>query len=313
MVMEMKATRYGYSEALLKLGETNPTVVVLDADLSKSTTTNTFHKKFPQRAYNIGIAEQNMLGTAAGLAIAGKTPYVSTYGVFVSGRAYDQIRTTICYTDLNVKIGGAHGGISVGPDGATHQALEEIGLMRSLPNMTVLVPCDYHETYKATLASATIAGPVYIRFGREAVPILTTPDTPFEFGKGVIVQDGSDVSIIACGSMVYEAMVAAEELKKEGVHARVINIHTVKPIDQEIIIKAAKETGAIVTAEEHQIMAGFGSAVAEVVVRNHSVPMEMVGIEDTFGESGTPDELMKAYGLTHEAIIQKAKAVLQRK
>lgn len=311
--METKATRFGYSEALLKLGETDPSVVVLDADLSKSTTTNTFHKKFPNRAYNIGIAEQNMLGIAAGLSIAGKTPYVSTYGVFVSGRAYDQIRTTICYTNLNVKIGGAHGGISVGPDGATHQALEEIGLMRSLPNMTVIVPCDYHETYKATLASATIPGPVYIRFGREAIPIITSPETPFEFGKGALLKDGNDVAIVACGSMVYESLVAAEELEKEGIHARVINIHTVKPIDEEIILQAAEETGAIVTAEEHQIMAGFGSAVAEVIVQHHSVPMEMVGIEDTFGESGTPDELMVAYGLTHDAIIRKVKKVIQRK
>jgi transketolase len=311
--METKATRFGYSEALLKLGETDPSVVVLDADLSKSTTTNTFHQKFPNRAYNIGIAEQNMLGIAAGLSIAGKTPYVSTYGVFVSGRAYDQIRTTICYTNLNVKIGGAHGGISVGPDGATHQALEEIGLMRSLPNMTVIVPCDYHETYKATMASATIPGPVYIRFGREAIPIITSPETPFEFGKGSMLKEGNDVAIIACGSMVYESLVAAEELKKEGIHARVINIHTVKPIDEEIIIQAAQETGAIVTAEEHQIMAGFGSAVAEVIVQHHSVPMEMVGIEDTFGESGTPDELMVAYGLTHDAIIRKVKKVIQRK
>ncbi|HXK51519.1 MAG TPA: transketolase family protein [Caldisericia bacterium] len=311
--METKATRFGYSEALLKLGETDPSVVVLDADLSKSTTTNTFHQKFPNRAYNIGIAEQNMLGIAAGLSIAGKTPYVSTYGVFVSGRAYDQIRTTICYTNLNVKIGGAHGGISVGPDGATHQALEEIGLMRSLPNMTVIVPCDYHETYKATMASATIPGPVYIRFGREAIPIITSLETPFEFGKGAMLKEGNDVAIIACGSMVYESLVAAEELKKEGIHARVINIHTVKPIDEEIIIQAAQETGAIVTAEEHQIMAGFGSAVAEVIVQHHSVPMEMVGIEDTFGESGTPDELMVAYGLTHGAIIRKVKKVIQRK
>ncbi len=311
--METKATRFGYSEALLKLGETDPSVVVLDADLSKSTTTNTFHQKFPNRAYNIGIAEQNMLGIAAGLSIAGKIPYVSTYGVFVSGRAYDQIRTTICYTNLNVKIGGAHGGISVGPDGATHQALEEIALMRSLPNMSVIVPCDYHETYKATLASASIPGPVYIRFGREAIPIITSPQTPFEFGKGVLLKEGKDVAIVACGSMVYESLVAAEELEKEGIHARVINIHTVKPIDKEILIQAASQTGAIVTAEEHQIMAGFGSAVAEVVVQHHSVPMEMVGIEDTFGESGTPDELMKAYGLTHDAIISKVKKVIRRK
>ena len=280
--MEKKATRYGYSEALVDMAKTNPSIVVLDADLSKSTTTNSFHKAYPNRSYNLGIAEQNMLGTAAGLAIAGKTPYVSTYGVFVSGRAYDQIRTTICYTNLDVKIGGAHGGISVGPDGATHQALEEIALMRSLPNMTVLVPCDYHETYKATVASASIPGPVYIRFGREAIPIITTKDTPFEFGKGTIMHEGNDVSIIACGAMVYEALVAAELAKEEGINVRVVNIHTVKPLDKEIVINCAKDTGAIVTAEEHQVMAGFGSAIAKVVVQNHSVPIEIVGVQDTF-------------------------------
>jgi len=310
---ESKATRFGYSDGLLILGEKHNDVIVLDADLSKSTTTNRFKEKFPERSFNVGIAEQNMLGIAGGLALAGKTPYVSTYGVFVAGRAFDQIRTTICYSELNVKIGGAHGGISVGPDGATHQALEEIALMRVLPGMKVIVPCDYIETRKATLASYYEKGPVYIRFGREPVPIITTDDTPFTFGKGEVYKEGKDVSIIACGPLVSEAIDASEELSKEGISARVINLHTVKPIDEEIIIKAARETNAIVTAEEHQLFAGFGSAVAEVVVKNYPVPMEFVGIDDTFGESGEPDELMKAYGLTSLDIYKKVKKVLERK
>lgn len=309
---ESKATRFGYSDGLLILGEKHNDVVVLDADLSKSTTTNRFKEKFPDRSFNVGIAEQNMLGIAGGLALAGKTPYVSTYGVFVAGRAFDQIRTTICYSELNVKIGGAHGGISVGPDGATHQALEEIALMRVLPGMKVIVPCDYIETRKATIASYYEKGPVYIRFGREPVPIITTDDTSFIFGKGETFIEGKDISIIACGPLVSEAIDASLELSKEGISARVINIHTVKPIDEEIIVKAARETHAIVTAEEHQLFAGFGSAVAEVVVKNYPVPMEFVGINDTFGESGEPLELMKAYGLTSNDIYKKVKKVLER-
>lgn len=313
MNREKKATRFGYSDGLILLGEEHNDVIVLDADLSKSTTTNRFKEKFPERSFNVGIAEQNMLSIAGGLALAGKTPYVSTYGVFVAGRAFDQIRTTICYSGLNVKIGGAHGGISVGPDGATHQALEEIAIMRVLPEMKVIVPCDYIETRKATIASYYIKGPVYIRFGREPVPIITTDETPFEFGKGSVFREGGDLSIIACGTLVSEAIDAAEELSKEGISARVINLHTVKPIDEKIIIQAAKETGAIVTAEEHQLFGGFGSAVAEVVVKNYSVPMEFIGINDTFGESGDPDELMKAYGLTAKDIYNKAKRALERK
>jgi transketolase len=310
---EMKATRFGYSDALLELAKLHPEIVVLDADLSKSTTTKRFADVYPDKFYNAGIAEQNMLGMAAGLSLAGKIPFVSTYGVFVSGRAYDQIRTTICYSKLNVKIGGAHGGISVGPDGATHQALEEIAMMRTLPEMKLIVPCDYYETMKATLAAFSIPGPVYIRFGREPVPIITEVDTPFIFGKGKELNEGNDLAIIACGTMVCEALDAAEMLKQEGISARVINVATVKPIDQDIIIKAAKETGAIVTAEEHQLMGGFGSAVAEVIVLNHPVPIEMVGIEDTFGESGTPEELMTKYHLTSTDIYEKAKKVLLRK
>ncbi len=310
---EMKATRDGYGEALVELGKTNPKVVVLGADLTDSTRALWFAEKFPERFFQIGIAEQDMLNTAAGLSLTGKIPFVSTYGVFVAGRAWDQIRTTICYANLNVKIGGAHGGVSVGPDGATHQALEEITLMRVLPNMKVIVPCDAIETYKATMKAAEIKGPVYIRFGREKIPVITKKDTPFQLGKAVTFREGKDVSLIACGYMVCESLKAAEKLEKKGVSARVISLHTVKPIDKKAIIKAAKETGAIVTCEEHQIMGGFGSAVAEVVVENCAVPMRFIGIQDRFGESGTPEELIKEFNLNSSDIIKAAEEVLKHK
>ncbi len=313
MKFEMKATRDGYGEALVELGKTNPRVVVLGADLTDSTRTLWFAEKFPDRFFQIGIAEQDMLNTAAGLSLTGKIPFASTYGVFVAGRAWDQIRTTICYANLNVKIGGAHGGVSVGTDGATHQALEEITLMRVLPNMKVIVPCDAIETYKATMKAAELKGPVYIRFGREKIPVITKKDTPFKFAKAATFREGKDVSLIACGYMVYEALKAAEELKKKGISARVINLHTVKPIDKEAIIKAAKETGAIVACEEHQIMGGFGSAVAEVVVENYPVPMRFIGIQDRFGESGTPEELIKEFNLDSRDIIKAVEEVLKRK
>ena len=313
MKFEMKATRDGYGEALVELGKTNPRVVVLGADLTDSTRTGWFAEKFPDRFFEIGIAEQDMLNTAAGLSLTGKIPFVSTYGVFVAGRAWDQIRTTICYANLNVKIGGAHGGVSVGPDGATHQALEEITLMRVLPNMKVIVPCDAIETYKATMRAAEIAGPVYIRFGREKIAVITKQDTPFNLGKAATFREGKDVSLIACGYMVYEALKAAEELEKKKISAKVINLHTVKPIDREAIIKAAKETGAIVTCEEHQIMGGFGSAVAEVVVNNYPVPMRFIGIRDRFGESGTPEELIKEFNLDSDDIVKAVEEVLKHK
>lgn len=312
-MIEKKPTRDGYGEALLKLVETNKNVMVMDADVAKSTRTNWVQDKKPEKFLDMGIAEQDMIGTAAGMALAGMTPFVTTYGVFLSGRGWDQIRTTVCYSNLNVKFGGAHGGISVGPDGATHQALEEVAIMRVLPNMTVVVPCDAIETRKATLAVAEIEGPAYVRFGREAVPIVTEESTPFELGKGLQVRDGKDVTVIANGPMVYEALEAARALAEDGVDVRVINLHTVKPLDEEIIIKAAKETGAIVTAEEHQIAAGMGSAVAECVVKNQAVPIEMVGVNDTFGESGQPEELMEKYGLTSKDIINSIKKVLERK
>jgi len=313
MTKETKATRFGYSDGLLELLKENKNVMVLDADLSKSTTTNRIKDAFPDHFVNVGIAEQNMLGIAAGLSLGGYVSYVSTYGVFVAGRAFDQIRTTICYSKLNVKIGGAHGGISVGPDGATHQALEEISIMRVIPEMKVIVPCDVHQTKKATIAAFHIPGPVYIRFGREPIPIITEESTPFEFGKAEVFKQGKDVSLFACGVMVYEALIAAEKLEKEGISANVVNFHTIKPLDTGAVIRFASQTGAVVTAEEHQLFGGFGSAIAEVLVQNHPVPVEMVGIEDTFGESGSPDQLMAAYHLTSQDIYQKAKRVLTRK
>ena len=310
---ELKATRDGYGEALVELGRTNRDVVVLCSDLTESTRTNWFKEEFPDRFFEMGIAEQDMMNTAAGLSLAGKIPFASTFGVFASGRAWEQVRITICYANLNVKIGGSHGGITVGADGATHQGLEEIALMRIIPNMTVIVPCDAQETYKATMAAAEIFGPVYIRFGREKVPVITRPDARFIIGKAYTMRDGKDIAIIACGLMVSEALKAAEALTKDGISARVINLHTIKPIDQEAIVKAARETGAVVTAEEHQVMGGMGSAVAEVVVRNFPVPMEMVGIQDRFGESGSAQELLKAFGLTGFDIMRAAKEVLERK
>lgn len=306
-------TRQGWADALKELGEKDDKIVVLDADLSKSTLTNQFQEKFPDRFFNVGIAEQNLLCMAGGLSLAGFTPFVCTYGVFVAGRAWEQIRTSICYGRLNVKIGGAHGGISVGPDGATHQALEEIAIMRVLPNMTVLVPTDYHETKKAVLASVKINGPVYIRFGREKVPVITDENTPFEIGKSRVIREGSDVTLIACGVMVSECLIAAEELSSQGIQAEVINSHSIKPFDSETLIASAKKTGCVVSAEEHQINCGFGGLVAEVLAKTYPVPLEMIGIQDTFGESGTPDELMEKYGLKSRHIVDAAKRAVQRK
>ncbi|MBD3156360.1 transketolase family protein [Candidatus Peregrinibacteria bacterium] len=309
---EMMLTRKGWADALIELGEKNPNVVVLDADLAKSTLTSLFKEKYPKRFFDMGIAEQNMINTAGGLSLTGLIPFVATYGVFVSGRAWEQIRTSICYGGLNVKLGGAHGGISVGPDGATHQALEEIAIMRVIPNMTVLVPTDYYETKKAVLAAAKINGPVYIRFGREKVPVVTDENTKFEVGKANIMKEGSDVTIVACGPMVSEALDATEQLAKENINAEVINLHTIKPIDKETIITSVKKTGHLVTAEEHQMAGGMGSAILEVLAQEHPVPAEMVGINDTFGESGKPRELMEKYGITSKEIIEKTKNVLDR-
>lgn len=305
--------RQGWADALIELGNTNSKVVVLDADLAKSTLTCQFKDKFADRFFDMGIAEQNMVNVAGGMSLTGLIPFVTTYGVFVSGRAWEQIRTSICYGKLNVKFGGAHGGISVGPDGATHQALEEISIMRVLPGMTVLVPSDYYETKKAVLASVTIDGPVYIRFGREKTPAVTSVDSEFVIGKANIMREGKDVTVIACGAIVAEALDAAEVLESEGVSVEVINLHTIKPIDRDAIVRSVKKTGCLVTAEEHQLAGGMGSAVMEVVAQEFPVPVEMVGINDTFGESGNPRELMEKYGITSKDIVEKVRKVMTRK
>lgn len=307
-------SRNGFGEALMELSERHPELVVIGADLTDSTRASYFSQSCPERFFNAGVAEQNAAGMAAGLALAGKIAVFSTYGVFAAGRAFDQIRTTICYSNANVKIGGAHGGISVGPDGATHQALEEIAMMRVLPRMTLLVPADAEETRKATIAAVEqIDGPVYIRFGRAPVPSITEKNTPFEVGRARTVQDGEDISIIACGAMVAEAIIAADILDKQGISARIIDLHTIKPIDRDTISKAASETGAILTAEEHQIYGGMGSAVAEVVVQTHPVPMDFVAVNDRFGESGEPAELMREFQLDFETIALKAVNLLKKK
>jgi len=310
---EMRKTREGFGHALVDLGEKNPNVVVLVGDLVESTMTSFFAERFPERFFEIGIAEQNMTGIAAGLAAKGKIPFLSTYGAFATCRAADQIRVTLAYSNLSVKIGGAHGGISVGPDGATHQAMEEIAIIRSIPNMRMIVPCDYWETRKATIAAASVPGPVYIRFGRENVPVVTDENTPYEFGKGYEIRPGTDVAILACGVMVAEAISAREMLEAKGISARVVNLHTLKPLDEAIILKAARECGAIVTAEEHQVNGGLGGAVAEVLVRHHPVPVEMVAVMDRFGRSGKPDELMAAFGIKDVNILAAAEKVLRRK
>ena len=307
----MKPTRDGYGEGLVAAGERNPDVVALGADITASVRVDWFKDRFPDRFFSIGIAEQNQIGIAAGLSLGGKVPFVTNYGVFLAGRAWDQIRTTVCYANLNVKLGGAHGGISVGPDGATHQALEEISIMRCLPNMKVVVPADSNETRKATLAAAEMHGPVYIRFGREKVPAITNDDTPFELGKAYCVREGKDVAIIACGVMVYEGLVAAEALAGEGISAMVINNHTIKPLDKDTLLEAAKLTGAVVTAEEHQIAGGMGSAVVEFLAQNHPVPVKMIGVNDRFGSSGKPEVLMKEYGLVSDTIVDAVKKLLR--
>ena len=307
------ATRESYGKALSDLGKEYD-IVVLDADLSKSTKTDTFKKEFPERFINMGIAEQNMMSTAAGLASCGKIVFASSFAMFAAGRAFEQIRNSICYPNLNVKIGATHAGISVGEDGATHQCLEDIGIMRTIPNMVVINPADDIEARAAVKAAVLHDGPVYLRFGRLAVPVLyDEADYKFEIGKGVLLKEGTDVSIVATGLMVELALEAAKALAEEGINARVINIHTIKPIDREILVKAAKETGAFVTCEEHNVIGGLGSAVAEVLCEEAPVPMERIGVKDAFGKSGVPADLLKEYGLTAEDIVSACKNVIEKK
>ena len=308
------ATREAYGKALAALANTNENVVVLDADLSKSTKTADFKAVAPEKFFNMGIAEGNMMGVAAGLSTCGKVPFVSTFAMFAAGRAFEQIRNSICYPKLNVKVCATHAGLTVGEDGASHQAIEDISLMRSVPNMVVINPADDIETEAAIKAVAEMEGPCYVRLGRMAVSRVND-ETNYNFviGKGITLAEGNDVAIIATGIMVEAALEVKEELAKEGINARVINIHTIKPIDEELIIKAAKETGVIVTAEEHSVIGGLGSAVAEVVSEKCPVPVLRVGVKDTFGESGKPNELLEKYGLTSNDIVKKVKEVIKLK
>ena len=313
MKWKMESQRKQYGRALVELGKEHKNLVVLDADLSSSTRTADFAAAFPERFFNVGIAEQNMMDTAAGLAASGKTVFASTFAVFGTGRCYDQIRQSIAYPKMNVKIVVSHAGITVGGDGASHQIIEDIALMRVLPNMTVIVPVDSPETYKVVRTIATTAGPCYARIGRSDVPTVTDEDTKFEIDQAPVMREGKDVTLIGCGIMVSKCLEAAEELSKHGVDARVVNLHTIKPIDKKTIVRAARETGGVVTAEEHSVTMGMGSAVAMVLVENFHVPMKRVGIPDVLGESGECDELMDKYGLTVDNIVEAAHDVLKRK
>ena len=308
------ATREAYGKALVKLSKLNDKVVVLDADLSKSTKTAEFKAVAPERFINMGISEGNMMGVAAGLATCGKIPFASSFAMFAAGRAFEQIRNSICYPKLNVKVCATHAGLTVGEDGATHQSVEDISLMRSIPNMVVINPSDAVETEAAILAIAAYEGPCYVRLGRLAVETINDENNyKFEIGKGITLSEGNDVTIVATGMMVQLALEAKKELSKDGINARIVNIHTIKPIDGELLVKAAKETGAIVTAEEHSIIGGLGSAVSEVVAEGYPVPVVKVGIKDTFGESGKPGQLLEKYGLTVESIVNSAKRAISLK
>jgi transketolase len=311
--LEMVPTRDGYGKGLVEAGEKDERVVVLCADLTESTRSHWFAEKFPERFIEIGVAEQNLAVVASGLANYGKIPFISSYATFSPGRNNEQIRTTISINNVPVKIGGAHAGISVGPDGATHQALEDIALMRVQPRMVVIVPCDAVEAQKATVAAAFNGSPTYIRFGREKSAVFTTKDTPFEIGKAIVLRDGKDAAIIGCGMLLYNALLAAEELSKEGVECMVINSHTVKPIDIETVVTAAKKCGAVVSVEEHQVNGGLGSAIAEVLAKNHPVPQEFIGVQDRFGESGEPSELIEHFGMGVGSIKEAVKKVISRK
>ena len=311
--LEQKATRAGFGEGMVALGSDNENVVALCADLSGSLKLGGFIKAWPERFFQSGVAEQNMVGMAAGMALSGKIPFATSFGVFMPTRTMDQIRISVCYNNINVKLAASHTGITVGPDGATHQALEDVAMMRVLPNMKVIVPSDMIETKKATIKAAEIQGPVYLRFGRQGSPVYTTEETPFEIGKANLLIDGSDVAIVACGIMVYESLLAAKVLSEKGISVRVLNCHTIKPIDSEALIDAADVCGAVVTAEEHQKIGGLGSAVAEVLSVSKPVPMEIIGVDDTFGESGESDELMEKYGLTAADIVKAAEKVIARK
>ncbi|MFY8213391.1 MAG: transketolase family protein [Flavobacterium sp.] len=308
-----KDTRSGFGAGMTELGQTNEQVVALCADLIGSLKFDDFKKNHPERFFQIGIAEANMIGIAAGLTIGGKIPFTGTFANFSTGRVYDQIRQSVAYADKNVKICASHAGLTLGEDGATHQILEDIGLMKMLPGMTVINTCDYNQTKAATLAIADHHGPVYLRFGRPVVPNFMPADEPFVIGKAIVLQEGTDVTIVATGHLVWEALVAAEALAEKGISAEVINIHTIKPLDAAAILKSVQKTGCIVTAEEHNIIGGLGESVSSCLVQNHLVPQEFVAVNDSFGESGTPAQLMEKYGLNSAAIIEKVEKVMARK
>lgn len=308
-----KDTRSGFGAGLLEAGRRNKDVVALCADLTGSVKMDSFAQEFPERMIQCGIAEADMIGIAAGLALSGKVAFAGSFAAFSTGRVYDQIRQAVAYSNTNVKIAGSHAGITLGEDGATHQILEDLGLMKMLPNMVVLNPCDYNQTKAATIAAAEYNGPVYIRFGRPKVPVFIPEDMPFEIGKAIVLNEGSDVSLMATGHLVWEALQAAEMLEKEGIKAEVLDIHTIKPLDSEAILRSAKKTDCVVSCEEHQYNGGLGESIAQLLVRNNPMPMEFVGIDDKFGESGKPEELMVKYGLKAVNIAEAAKKAISRK
>jgi transketolase len=311
--MEMKDTRSGFGAGLTELGKKNKNVVALCADLTGSLKMNDFEKNHPERFFQIGIAEANMIGIAAGMTIGGKIPFTGTFANFSTSRVYDQIRQSVAYSNKNVKICASHAGLTLGEDGATHQVLEDIGMMKMLPHMTVINTCDYNQTKAATIAIADHKGPVYLRFGRPKVPNFTSEDQVFKIGKGVLLEEGSDVTIIATGHLVWEAIEASKELKRSGVNVDIINIHTIKPLDKDLILKSVNKTKCIVTAEEHMLNGGLGDSIAQLIALENPTPLEMVGVNDTFGESGTPRQLMEKYGLTAKDIVKAIKKVLSRK
>ena len=310
---EKKDTRSGFGDGLTQLGKTNKNIVALCADLTGSLKMNEFKEKYPERFFQIGIAEANMMGIAAGMTIGGKIPFTGTFANFSTGRVYDQIRQSIAYSDKNVKICASHAGITLGEDGATHQILEDIGMMKMLPGMTVINPCDYNQTKAATIAIASHEGPVYLRFGRPKVPVFTSENQKFEIGKGVKLIDGKDITIIATGHLVWESIVAADKLSNKNISAEVINIHTIKPLDKEIILESVKKTKCVITAEEHNYLGGLGESVSRVLSKNYPVFQDFIATNDTFGESGTPEELMKKYGLNADNIVKKSINLLNSK
>lgn len=312
-VLGSNDTRSGFGEGLLEAGKRNPNVVALCADLTDSVKMGAFKKAFPERFFQTGIAEANMISIASGLALSGKIPFVGSFAAFATGRVYDQIRQSVAYSNTNVKIAGSHAGITLGEDGATHQILEDIGLMKMMPNMIVVNPCDYNQTIQATIAIAEYDGPAYIRFGRPKVPIFISENTPFEIGKALMLNEGKDVTILATGHLVWEAIQAGETLAEKGIYAEIINIHTIKPLDNDAILKSVAKTGCVVTCEEHQYNGGLGDSVAQLLARNNPKPIEYIGIDDVFGESGKPEDLMIKYGLKSQNIVEAAEKVIKRK